>query len=131
MALKAILAKLEEAAEDVCSFYKKQDDKFVFVVDGMVTDEEHDALNAKVAEFRDSNIALKKENDSLKRSSTASTRRTQDAKRTRVAKIEAQGVKTDNIDAVIQAGRRKGDHAANPASSRPSRRSATTHRPSW
>lgn len=107
MALKAFYAKLEDAPETARTFYKQKDGRFVLDVEGMVLDEDHDALNTKLAEFRDSNIALKRERDDLK-AATARFEGIDPAEvktlREKVAGFEKTGVtKPDDVAAQIAA----------------------------
>lgn len=60
MALKAVIAKLEDVAESVRGEYKAVDGKYVLQVDGMVSEDEFKTLETKLGEFRDNNIALNK-----------------------------------------------------------------------
>lgn len=58
MALKARIKALSEVPEALQSFYTEKDGEFVLGVEGMVTSD-------KLNEFRDNNIALKKQMDDL------------------------------------------------------------------
>jgi len=58
MALKAILKSLEGLSDEVKKLYVTKDGEFVLDVEGMVPKARHD-------EFRDSNLTLKKENETL------------------------------------------------------------------
>jgi len=66
MALKARISKLDDVKEIERPFYKASGSEYVLDVDGMVPEEELTEVNTKIAEFRDNNVRLARENDSLK-----------------------------------------------------------------
>jgi hypothetical protein len=68
MALKAVLTKNDYDAlpEAVRGHYVEKDGKFVVQVEGVVAADEALALKQKIAEFRDKNVEVMKENEELK-----------------------------------------------------------------
>ena len=67
MALKAVLSSIDEVPEALRSEYTEKDGKFHLQLDGtlpgFVPEADHNAIKAKVSEFRDNNIAVKKQLD--------------------------------------------------------------------
>lgn len=102
MALKAVLAKkadVDALPEAQRSLYKETDGRFILDVEGMVLDEDHGALNTKLAEFRDKNIKLLKDLDKYKDVDPDKYRQTL----TELEQLKAKGIKPDEMQAAIAA----------------------------
>lgn len=106
MALKFVIDKLDDVPEAVRSLYKKVGDKFQLDAEGAVSEDEHSGLNAKVAEFRDNNIKLKKDFDAAQAKLQKVGDLDADAARaaiTELASIKAKGVTNPgDLEAAIQ-----------------------------
>src|SRR5262249_16688016 len=88
MALKALVASLDEVAEEHKSLYTEKEGKFVLEVDGLVPKERLD-------EFRNSNVQLRKEGEQLK--ATADKFKDIDPEKAREAEKKLKEIEEKNL----------------------------------
>lgn len=115
--LKAKLTKDEHTKLDASlqAFYTEKGGAFLLQVDGMVSQEDFDASEAKLAEFRDNNVALLKAAEKFKGVDPDEYK----TLKTTVEKLGKAGItKPDEVETAIQAAVAK---AINPLNDRLSR----------